>query len=149
MQAARLSITRGASHWSDHSDFVSSNMAADLAAPMRQPSLRGLPARECVMVEFDQFSGKGLDTLEMVWEPCVKKFKMAPPLVVCCVSQDDTVSVSVMRLNGPGDHEVESPTRPMSFKLPLAVVIVDRKNAIAKATVETNGALGAVVGPPL
>jgi hypothetical protein len=61
-----------------------------------------------------------------------------------------------MRLNGPGDHEVESPTRPMSFKLPLAVVIVDRKNAIAKATVETNGARrsrrAAVVsgsGPPI
>jgi hypothetical protein len=74
---------------------------------------------------------------------------MAPPLVVCCVSQNDTVSVSVMRLNGLGDHEVESPARQMLFKLPLAVVIVDRNNAVAKATVETNGALGAVVGPPL
>jgi len=29
------------------------------------------------------------------------------------------------------------------------VVIVDRNNAVAKATVETNGALGAVVGPLL
>ena len=72
---------------------------------------------------------------------------MAPPLVVCCVSQNDTVSV--MRLNGLGDREVESPARQMSFGLPLAVVIVDRNNAVAKATVETNGALGAVVGPPL
>jgi hypothetical protein len=35
----------------------------------------------------------------------------------------------------------------MSFKLPLAVVVVDRNNAVAKATIETNGALGAVVGP--
>jgi hypothetical protein len=35
----------------------------------------------------------------------------------------------------------------MSFKLPLAVVIVDRNNAVAKATIETNGALGVVVGP--
>jgi hypothetical protein len=61
----------------------------------------------------------------------------------------NTVSVSVMRLNGLGDHEVESPARQMSFKVPLAVVIVDRNNAVAKATVETNGALGAVVGPPL
>jgi hypothetical protein len=74
---------------------------------------------------------------------------MAPPLVVCCVSQNDTVSVSVMRLNGLGDHEVESPAIQMSFKLPLAVVIVDPNNAVAKATVETIGALGAVVGPPL
>ena len=100
-------------------------------------------------MEFDPFSGNGLNTLELVWEPCVKKFGMAPPLVVCCVSQNDTVSVSVMRLNGLGDHEVESPARQMSFKLPLAVVIVDRNNAVAKATVETNGALGTVVGPPL
>jgi hypothetical protein len=100
-------------------------------------------------MEFDPFSGNGLDTLELVWEPCVNKFGMAPPLVICCVSQNDTVSVSVMRLNGLGDHEVESPTRQMSFKLPLAVVIVDRNNAVAKATVETNGALGAVIGPPL
>jgi hypothetical protein len=98
---------------------------------------------------FDPFSGNGLNTLELVWEPCVNKFAMAPPLVVCCVSQNDAVSVSVMRLNGLGDHEVESPTRQMSFKLPLAVVIVDRNNAVAKATVETNGALGAVIGPPL
>jgi hypothetical protein len=99
------------------------------------------------MEEFDPFSGDGLDTLELVWEPCVNKFGMAPPLVVCCVSQNDTVSVSAMRLNGLGDHEVESPARPMSFKLPLAVVVVDRNNAVAKATIETNGALGAVVGP--
>jgi hypothetical protein len=100
-------------------------------------------------MEFDPFSGNGLDTLELVWEPCVNKFGMAPPLVVCCVSQNDTVSVSVMRLNGLGDHEVESPARQMSFKLPLAVVIVDRNNAVAKATVETNGALGAAVGPAI
>jgi hypothetical protein len=33
----------------------------------------------------------------------------------------------------------------MSFKLPLAVVVVDRNNAVA--TIETNGALGVVVGP--
>ena len=50
---------------------------------------------------------------------------------------------------GLGDHEVESPAKQISFKLPLAVVIVDRNNAVAKATVETNGALGAVIGPPL
>ena len=99
------------------------------------------------MAEFDPFSGDGLDTLELVWEPCVNKFGMAPPLVVCCVSQNDAVSVSAIRLNGLGDHEVENPARPMSFKLPLAVVVVDRNNAVAKATVETNGALGAVVGP--
>jgi hypothetical protein len=37
----------------------------------------------------------------------------------------------------------------MSFKLPLAVVVVDRNNAVAKAIIETNGSLGAVVGPPL
>ena len=37
----------------------------------------------------------------------------------------------------------------MSFKLPLAVVVVDRNNCVAKATIETNGALGAVVGPLL
>ena len=100
-------------------------------------------------MEFDPFSGNGVNTLELVWEPCVNKFGMAPPLVICCVSQNDIVSFSVMRLNGPGDREVESPARQMSFKLPLAVVIVDRNNAVAKATVETNGALGAVVGPPL
>jgi hypothetical protein len=100
-------------------------------------------------MEFDPFSGNGLDTLELVWEPCISKFGRAPPLVVCCVSQNDTVSVSVVRLNGLGDHEVESPTRQMSFKLPLAVVVVDRNNAVAKAIIETNGSLGAVVGPPL
>ena len=100
-------------------------------------------------MEFDPFSGNGLDTLELVWEPCIGKFGMAPPLVVCCVSQNDTVSVSVMRLNDLGDREVESPTRQMSFKLPLAVVVVDRNNAVAKAIIETNGLLGAVVGPPL
>jgi hypothetical protein len=54
-----------------------------------------------------------------------------------------------MRLNGLGDREVESPKRQMSFKLPLAVVIVDRNNAVAKAIIDTNGTLGAVVGPPL
>jgi hypothetical protein len=74
---------------------------------------------------------------------------MAPPLVVCCVSQNDTVSVSVMRLNGLGDHEVESPRKQMSFKLPLAVVVVDRNNAVAKASIETDESLGTVVGPPL
>jgi hypothetical protein len=63
--------------------------------------------------------------------------------------QNDTVSVSVMRLNGLGDHEVESPTRQMSFRLPLAVVVVDRNNAVAKATIDANGVLGAVIGPPL
>jgi len=35
----------------------------------------------------------------------------------------------------------------MSFKLPLAVVVVDRNNLVAKAIIETNGSLGAVVGP--
>jgi hypothetical protein len=60
-------------------------------------------------MEFDPFSGSGLDTLELVWEPCISKLGMAPPLVVCCVSQNDTVSVSVMRLNDLGDREVESP----------------------------------------
>ena len=54
-----------------------------------------------------------------------------------------------MRLNGLGDHEVESPTRQMSFRLPLAVVVVDRNNAVAKATIDANGVLGAVIGPPL
>ena len=53
------------------------------------------------------------------------------------------------RLNDLGDREVESPTRQMSFKLPLAVVVVDRNNTVAKAIIETNGSLGAVVGPPL
>jgi hypothetical protein len=101
------------------------------------------------MAEFDPFSGDGLDALELVWEPCVNKFRMAPPLVVCWVSQNHSISVSVMRLNGLGDREVESPKRQMSFKLPLAVVIVDRNNAVAKATIDTNGTLGAVVGPPL
>jgi hypothetical protein len=100
-------------------------------------------------VEFDPFSGKGVALLELVWEPCINTFGMAAPLVVCCVSQNDTVSVSVMRLNGLGDHEVESPGRQMSFRLPLAVVIVDRNNAVAKATIDVNGVLGAVVGPPL
>jgi hypothetical protein len=42
-------------------------------------------------MEFDPFSGSGLDTLELVWEPCISKLGMAPPLVVCCVSQNDTV----------------------------------------------------------
>ena len=37
----------------------------------------------------------------------------------------------------------------MSCRLPLAVVIVDRNNALAKATIDVNGVLGAVVGPPL
>ena len=31
------------------------------------------------MPEFDPFSGNGLDVLELVWEPCVNKFRMAPP----------------------------------------------------------------------
>jgi hypothetical protein len=100
-------------------------------------------------MEFDPFSGNGVGTLELVWEPCVSKFGMAPPFVVCCVSQNSTVSVSVMRLNGLGDHEVESPTRQMSFKLPLAVVVVDRNNSVAKAIIGTDGSLGTVVGPPL
>jgi hypothetical protein len=100
-------------------------------------------------MEFNPFSGNGVATLELVWEPCINKFGMAPPFVVCCVSQNDTVSVSVMRLNGPGDHEVESPGRQMFFRLPLAVVVVDRNNAVVKATVDANGVLGAVVGPPL
>ena len=78
------------------------------------------------MAEFDPFSGDGLDTLELLWEPCVNKFGMAPPLVVCCVSQNDSVSVSAMRLNGLGDHEVESPARPMSFKLVLLTPPVRR-----------------------
>jgi hypothetical protein len=99
------------------------------------------------MAEFDPFSGDGLATLELVWGPCVEKFKMAPPLVICCVSQNDFVAVSVMRLNGLGDCDVESPTRLLSFKLPLAVVIVDRNNAVAKATIATDGKLGAVIGP--
>jgi hypothetical protein len=99
------------------------------------------------MAECDPFSGDGLAVLELVWEPCVNKFKMAPPLVVCCVSQNASVSVSMMRLNGPGDRDVESPTRPMSFKLPLAVVIVDRNNAVAKAAIDTDGKLGRVFGP--
>jgi hypothetical protein len=97
-------------------------------------------------MEFDPFSGNGVATLEFVWEPCINKFGMVPPLVVCCVSQNDAVSVSVMRLNGLGDHEVESPGRQMSFRLPLAVVVVDRNNAVAKATIDANGVLGAVVG---
>ena len=101
------------------------------------------------MPEFDPFSGDGLDVLELVWEPCVNKFRMAPPLVVCCVSQNYSILVSVMRLNGLGDREVESPKRQMLFKLPLAVVIVDRNNAVAKATIDADGTLGAVVGPLL
>lgn len=112
-------------------------------------NMAALGERSKLIVEFDPFSGAGANTLELVWEPCVKKFGMAPPLVVCCVSQNDNVSVSVMRLYDLGDHEVESPRRQMSFKLPLTVVIVDRNGAVAKATIETNGTLGAVVGPPL
>jgi len=102
-----------------------------------------------IVIEFDPFSGKGADTLEYVWEPCINQYGMAPPLVICCVSQNHAASVSVMRLNGPGDHEVESPMRPMSFNLPLAVVIVDRNNAVAKAIIGADGALGEVAGPLL
>ncbi len=97
--------------------------------------------------EFDPFSGDGADVLEAVWEPCVDKFKMAPPLTVLTISQDDVVSVSVMRLAGPGDREVARATQEISFNLPLAVVIVDRNNAVAKATMGANGALTPVVGP--
>jgi hypothetical protein len=100
-----------------------------------------------MIAEFDPFSGNGADVLESVWEPCVSKFKMAPPFAVLCVSQDDFVSVSVMRLEGPGDRDVARATQTMSFKLPLAVVIVDRNNVVAKATIATNGALTPVVGP--
>jgi hypothetical protein len=57
-------------------------------------------------MEFNPFSGNGVATLELVWEPCINKFGVAPPFVVCCVSQNDTVSASVMRLNGLVDHEV-------------------------------------------
>jgi hypothetical protein len=39
------------------------------------------------VIEFDPFSGKGADALEYVWEPRINKFGMAPPFVVCCVSQ--------------------------------------------------------------
>jgi hypothetical protein len=45
-----------------------------------------------VIVEFDPFSGNGLDTLELVWEPYVNKFGMAPPLVVCCVRRAGALS---------------------------------------------------------
>jgi hypothetical protein len=41
-----------------------------------------------VVIEFDPFSGKGADALEYVWEPRINKFGMAPPFVVCCVSQN-------------------------------------------------------------
>ncbi len=97
--------------------------------------------------EFDPFSGDGADVLESVWDPCVNKLKMAPPFAVLCISQDDFVSVSVMSLQGPGDRDVARATQTMSFKLPLAVVIVDRNNAVAKATIGTNGALTPVIGP--
>ena len=97
--------------------------------------------------EFDPFSGMGADVLESVWEPCINKFKMAPPLVVLCVSQGDVPSVSVMHVYGPGDRDIARATQETSFKLPLAVVIVDRNNAVAKAAVDTDGALTAVVGP--
>jgi hypothetical protein len=97
--------------------------------------------------EFDPFSGNGGDVLESVWEPCINKFKMAPPLVILCVSQDDAVSVSAMRLNAPGDRDIARATQETSFKLPLAVVIVDRNNEVAKATIDTDGAIAAVVGP--
>jgi hypothetical protein len=48
-------------------------------------------------MEFDPFSGSGLDTLELVWEPCISKFGMAPPLVVCCVSQNDSLGDAAQR----------------------------------------------------
>ena len=100
-----------------------------------------------MVAEFDPFSGDGADVLESVWEPCINKFQMAPPLIVLCVSQDDDfASVSVMRLAGPGDREVARATQETTFKLPLTVVIVDRNNAVAKAMIETNGALTAIVG---
>lgn len=100
-----------------------------------------------MVAEFDPFSGDGADVLETVWEPCVNTFKMAPPLAVLCVSQDNVVSVSVMRLAAPGDREVARATQEMSFKLPIAVVIVDRNNAVAKTTIETGKGLTPVVGP--
>lgn len=100
-----------------------------------------------MVAEFDPFSGDGADVLESVWEPCINKFKMAPPLIVLCISQDEFASVSVMRLAGPGDREVARATQEMTFKLPLTVVIVDRNNAVSKTTIETNGALTAIVGP--
>jgi len=100
-----------------------------------------------MIVEFDPFSGSGADVLASVWEPCINKFKMAPPFAVLCVSQNDSVSVSVMRLEGPGDRDVARATQATSFALPLAVVIVDRNHAVAKATIGTNGALTPVVGP--
>jgi len=35
-----------------------------------------------VAVEFDPFSGKGAGALEYVWDPCINKHGMAPPLVI-------------------------------------------------------------------
>ena len=147
MERVRAVLDSVRASYPDYANATSENTLARLRDLCRDERFAAGNGRW--VMEFDPFSGNGLNTLELVWEPCVKKFGMAPPLVVCCVSQNDTVSVSVMRLNGLGDREVESPARQMSFKLPLAVVIVDRNNAVAKATVETNGALGAVVGPPL
>jgi hypothetical protein len=79
---------------------------------IEEGSLRCSPAWEAPgNVGIDPFSGKGLDILDALWEPWVNKFRMSPPLVICCVRQNHSVSVSVMRLNGLGDHEVDSPTR--------------------------------------
>jgi hypothetical protein len=75
--------------------------ADEVGSPIRSSAVARPPRlvrkRRFVIMDFDPFSGKALDTLELVWEPCVNKFRMAPPLVVCCVSQNATVSVSVMR----------------------------------------------------
>jgi hypothetical protein len=106
--------------------------------------------QSCEVVDgsgFDPFSGDGADLLELVWEPCVSKYKMSPPLTILCVSQGDDVSVSVMRLEGPGDRDVARATEDTSFKSPLVVIIVDQKNAVAKASISADGILGAVIGP--
>ena len=74
---------------------------------------------------------------EDVFKQC-EEGGMIVPFVACAISPDG--SVIALRMNGKSDAQVlAAHTDGAGFRLPMTIVVVDRKNEAAKITVDTRG----------
>jgi hypothetical protein len=63
---------------------------------------------------------------------------MVVPFVGCAISSNG--SVTALRMDGKSDAQVLAEhTEGVGFRLPLTIVVVDRKNEAAKITIDTTG----------
>jgi hypothetical protein len=72
-----------------------------------------------------------------VFKQCEER-GMGVPFVACAISPNG--SVIALRMEGESDAQVlAAHTEGAGFRLPMTIVVVDRKNESAKITIDTTG----------